>query len=96
MMRRQMLMLAVIVVGAMALGGCERFTRANFDMVQPGQAQWEVQKLIGDTPYKFSNTWSYIHREPFYKAVIEFDADGKVASKSWYDATEMGTHPDAR
>ena len=95
MTRSTILLLAALVLGA-SLGGCTKFTKERYSMIRNGQSQLEVEKILGPPTQKFSNTWSYLHDQPFYKAVFAFDKDGKVIDKTWYDAKEFGTHPDAK
>ena len=55
-----------------------------------------MERTLGKPAAKFSDSWSYWHEDPFYKAIIKFDANGKVIDKAWYDSKEMGTHPDTK
>ncbi len=90
-----MLSLAAGMVLAVCTG-CQKFTKQRYEMVYLGMPQQEVEMSLGEPAAKFSDSWSYLHEDPFYKAVIKFDADGKVIDKAWYDEHEMGTHPDAK
>jgi len=90
--------LVALCLAAVALAaGCqqEKFTRARYDTLYVGQPDYEVEMTLGEPDARFSDTWSYLHDEPFYKAIIEFDA-GRVKSKTWYDEQEMGEHPDLK
>ncbi|HAU36909.1 MAG TPA: hypothetical protein DCX07_04245 [Phycisphaerales bacterium] len=95
-MKRAIVLL--LVVGALALvcTGCEKkFTRQRFDTIYVGQPEMEVELTLGEPTAKFSDSWSYINDEPFYKAVISFEK-GRVTDKAWYDEHEMGDHPDSK
>ena len=96
MTRMMTLLLVVALASVVFMTGCEKFTKIRYDSIQNGQSKDSVQATLGETPYKFSDTWSYVHDDPFYKAVIKFDADGRVIDKAWYDSKEMGTHPDSK
>ena len=87
---------AILLVGVAA--GCEstnKFTRQRYETIYTGQESYEVEATLGEPHHKFSNSWTYIHRRPFYKAVIGFNEDRVVTSKAWYDSEEMGDHPES-
>jgi len=87
---------AALLLGVTA--GCEstnKFTRQRYETIYTGQESYEVEATLGEPYHKFSNSWTYMHDRPFYKAVIGFDQDGTVASKAWYDSEEMGDHPES-
>jgi outer membrane protein assembly factor BamE (lipoprotein component of BamABCDE complex) len=97
MSKATVVLLAAAVLGGVFLTGCaEKFTRMRYDSVYIGQSKEGVEATLGNTPYRFSDTWTYVHDEPHYRAVIKFDAEGKVSDKAWYDAKEFGTHPDSK
>lgn len=89
--------IAIVIVAAAILAGVagcqEKFTRQRYETIYIGQPEFEVEKTLGEPTAKFSDTWTYIHDKPFYKAIVEFDS-GRVTDKTWYDEREMGTHPD--
>jgi hypothetical protein len=85
-MRRTHLLLlwALIAAGALLAGGCakESFTRVRYETVYLGQVAEEVEATLGPPDRIEDNRWMYIHREPFYQAIIAFD-EGRVVSKQW-------------
>ncbi len=92
------LLSAVSVLMAGVMVGCgpaEKFTRPRYETIYAGQESWEVEATLGPPYHKFSDTWTYIHHSPWYKAVIGFDANGGVSTMEWYDDKEMGDHPDS-
>jgi len=90
-----LLLTAAVLVAGFCAGCQQKFTRQRFDTIYRGQPAYEVEMTLGEPTAKFSNTWSYINEEPFYKAIIEFES-GRVTSKAWYDEKEMGDHPDSK
>ena len=94
MSRYTTFVLLAAVALAMVCTGCEqKFTRPRYDTIITGMTEFEVEHVLGEPEVKFSDSWSYIHEEPFYKAIIQF-REGRVSNKAWYDENEMGTHPD--
>ncbi|MFP4052779.1 MAG: hypothetical protein ACLFV7_02835 [Phycisphaerae bacterium] len=84
-MRRTNLLLWTVLLGAMLLaGGCARepFTRVNYETVYLGQVADEVEATLGAPDRVEGSRWVYIHRQPFYQAIIAFD-EGRVVSKQW-------------
>ncbi len=95
-MNRSMVMfLVVVVVFAGACAGCNKFTRTRYETIHTGMRADEVRAILGKPKVEFSDSWSYVHDEPYYKAVLQFK-DGRVAKKAWYDEHEMGDHPDSK
>lgn len=95
MSRYSLLLVVAAVFVAGACAGCEKFTRARYETVYVGMPEFEVEQTLGAPTARFSDSWSYLHDEPFYKAIIQF-RDGRVSDKAWYDAMEMGDHPDTK
>jgi len=95
MSRYSLLLLIVAVLVSCMCAGCEKFTRARYETVYIGMPQFEVEQTLGEPAAKFSDSWSYLHDDPFYKAIIQF-RDERVSDKAWYDANEMGTNPDTK
>jgi len=93
------LVMCMIAAGLLAglCGGCaqEKFTRVRYDTINNGMSAFDVETTLGTPVHKFSDSWTYWHEEPFYKAVIKFH-DGRVIDKAWYDSKEMGEHPDTK
>ena len=90
-----LLVVSVLVTGALV--GCETnlFTRERYETLYTGLSAEDVELTLGQPYARFSNSWTYINREPFYKAVIGFDEHRQVSSMAWYDSEEMGDHPDS-
>ena len=87
-------LLVVIVALPLICAGCgPKFTRQTYETVYVGQPAAEVEAIMGKPAAKFSDSWTYLHEDPFYKAIIGFES-GRVRSKSWYDSNQMGDHPD--
>ncbi|HDZ22264.1 hypothetical protein LCGC14_0274890 [marine sediment metagenome] len=89
------LTLALTVVLAMLLAGCNKFTRVRYETVYVGQPDWEVTKTLGEPMVRFSDEWVYENEKPWYKAIIKFEGN-KVSGKSWYDSKELEDHPDIK
>lgn len=96
MTRKTWILMLAVMVTAGFLAGCEKFTRARYDTITPGLSEMDVQQTLGEPTARFSDSWTYIHDNPFYKAIIKFDSSGKVKDKAWYDESEMGEHPDLK
>jgi len=95
-MKRFTLLLAGAVLAAGLCAGCqEKFTRQRYETIYVGQPAAEVELTLGEPKAKFSDSWSYIHEDPFYKAIIKFSS-GRVSDKAWYDEHEMGENPDLK
>ena len=73
----------VAAAALMALTGCQnKFTQAQYDAVSVGQADWQVQQVLGEPHQRRGDKWVYVHDRPYYRAEILFQ-DDKVASKCW-------------
>jgi outer membrane protein assembly factor BamE (lipoprotein component of BamABCDE complex) len=83
-MARQTLRAALVVGLALMLAGCQ-LTRANYQAVSVGQSANDVKKALGNPRYQFEGQWVYTQDDPrdLTKVEIYFDADKKVAGKSW-------------
>jgi len=79
----------IVVAAALALAGCQP-TRQNYMAVSVGQTQDQVRKILGTPRYQFAEEWVYTMDDPrdLTKVTIRFDADGKVAGKSWQNPEE--------
>ncbi len=96
MIRSSLWLLVGVIILTSFCGGCQqKFTRPRYDTIIVGMSEFEVQKTLGEPVVKFSDTWSYIHEEPYYKASIMFRS-GRVTDKAWYDEKRMGDHPDSK
>jgi len=78
--------------------GCatNKFTRQRYETLYNGQPASDVELTLGPPQHKFSDTWTYVHDKPYYRAIIAFDENGRLIDKQWYDTEEMGDHPDSR
>ena len=79
------------VLGAvclLALTGCERkFTRARFDLIDPGVSdRFDVEQTLGQPRTRLADVWYYEDLDRNLHAQIFFDDDGRVLSKEWMDA----------
>lgn len=83
----------------LALAGCTRFTRANFDMIEPGvDTKFDVERMLGAPEFNTTDEWYYENMDEHYAARIFFDARGRVRSKQWIAARSgewTGENPDA-
>jgi len=86
MTRKRALPAVMVVVAGMVCGGCqERFTRQMFDTIYIGQPDYAVRRTLGEPESRSDGTWTYVHRRPYYRAVIDFK-NNRVISKKWsYD-----------
>jgi hypothetical protein len=94
-MTRAVLCLLLTAVVLCAVGCQEKFTRQRYETIYIGQPAPQVERTLGDPEAKFSDTWTYIHETPFYKAIIKFE-NGRVVDKAWYDSEQFDTHPDLK
>ncbi len=94
-MKRSAIVILALTMLAVTVAGCNKFTRARYETIYVGQPADIVEKTLGKPYAKFSDSWSYINKKPFYKAVIKFE-NGRVSDKAWYDEREMGDHPDSK
>ena len=87
--------LLTMLLLSLLLPGCARkFTRANYDSIYVGQEQWEVAETLGDpkSQGRFAREWHYVKdsSKHYYKAIIAFDEDRRVASKRWVEPGREG------
>jgi hypothetical protein len=94
-MRTATLCLLLSAVALCAVGCQEKFTRPRYETIYIGQPAAQVERTLGQPEAKFSDTWTYIHETPFYKAIIKFE-NSRVVDKAWYDSEQFGTHPDLK
>ena len=88
--------LAAGVIGLALCGGCAKtFTRQQYETIYKGQPAWAVEKKLGRPHGRTDGQWTYVHRHPYYKAVIEF-RDGHVSRKVWHDWEQPATAPARR
>lgn len=80
-MKSAMILLAVVCL-AVVLGGCEKFTSQNYDMITTGDSMDRVEDVLGKPDFQESDQWLYVHHSPYYQAKIYFK-DGKVVDRKW-------------
>ncbi len=80
---------------ACVCAGCNKFTRIRYETVNIGTPQDEVEVILGRPKVKFSDSWTYVNENPYYKAVIQFKA-ARVSDKAWYGEKGMDDHPDSK
>ncbi len=85
---------SVVLLGCVC-AGCNKFTRVRYETVNIGTPQDEVEMILGRPKVKFSDSWTYVNENPYYKAVIQFKG-GRVSDKAWYDEKGMDDHPDSK
>ncbi len=96
MARKTLLVIVLVVLAAGMLAGCtKQFTRQRYETIRIGLSEFDVEKTLGEPTAKFSDTWTYINDEPFYKAIIKFE-NGSVIDKAWADMNEIESHPDMK
>lgn len=88
-------LLCILLSLSLLFAGCSRkFTRANFDSIYVGQEQWEVADVMGnpESQGRFASEWHYVKdsSKHYFKAVIAFDEDRRVASKRWVEPGHDG------
>jgi hypothetical protein len=68
--------------------GCEqKFSRARFQMIQPGVDNREdVEQMLGKPEARLADVWYYEDVDRNLHAQIFFDDEGRVLSKEWMDA----------
>ena len=93
-MKKTLVLLVLVAVSAGVMSGCTKFTPKRYSMIQTGMTELEVETILGPPYHKFSDSWTYTHEDPFYRAKILF-ANGRVADKAWTDDKGIGDDPDA-
>ncbi len=83
-MKRNLTILLLTCVAVSFIAGCNKFTRSRYELVHPGMSELEVKTLLGKPYHKFSDSWTFINDEPYYRAKIAFE-NGKVIDKAWAD-----------
>jgi len=87
-----LLITSLLLVAATA--GCSpKFTRERYETLRAGEESGEVQRTLGEPTQKSDGTWTYIGARPYRKAVIRFDADGRLISMDWSDTREIDDAP---
>ena len=92
-MRATVLCLAVVVLAAAFLGGCAKFTRQNYEMIQVGDSPAQVKDVLGKPTQSGVDLWYYYNERPYYKANIYFE-DNKVVRKTWFDPDNRWLQPE--
>jgi len=87
--------LIAALLGGLAAGCAEKFTPQRYGAIYIGQPEFEVEQTLGRPAHKFSDSWTYLHDEPFYKAIIHF-RNGRVVRKVWYDPENIGGKSEGR
>ena len=94
MKRTVLLLLAFVAIAAIA-AGCDKFTQKRFDtMVMKGQAQWEVEKILGPPDTKWTRKWRWVNVDKHFSGTVLFDAQGRVIGKAWSDSERQDTDPE--
>ncbi len=76
-------LLAAMVVATMLCAGCQKtLTRQKYDTLYIGQPDYAVRRMLGEPQLRTDGTWTYVHNDPYYRAVIDFQ-DNRIASKKW-------------
>ena len=94
-MKKTLVLLVLVAVFAGAMAGCTKFTPKRYSMIRTGMTELEVEKILGPPYHKFSDSWTYTHEDPFYRAKIRFE-NGRVADKAWTDEKGIADDPDAK
>lgn len=88
-MTRRALCAVLLTAVTLCAAGCHKqFTRPRYETLYIGQPAEQVEKTLGKPDARFQGTWTYIHDDPFYKAIIKFD-HGRVVDKAWYDRRQF-------
>jgi len=91
-MKATVLCLAGLVLAATILGGCTKFTRQNYEMVQRGDSKERVVDVLGKPEMQSSDLFFYRHTKPYYQAKIYFE-DNQVDKKEWFDDQNRWVQP---
>jgi len=74
------------VCGIAALSGCDKLTRAHFEMIQLNHAEhYDVEKTIGPPSDKMDDMWHYERVDKHLNVMVHFNEEGKVWRKEWHD-----------
>ncbi len=93
---RKLASVAALAFGVVLLtGGCDRLTRAHFDMIEVGHAErYDVEKTIGDADYELPDQWHYERVDKHLNVMIHFGENDRVSRKEWHDV-ENNVHYDS-
>jgi len=83
----------VAVLAAMFVGGCAKFTRQNYEMIQIGDDRARVEDVLGKPSQRGNDLWFYRNDKPYYNAKIHFE-DHQVSRKEWFDAENRWVQPE--
>ena len=80
------LLLAAIALNAAActMSLFRKFDRQRYETLYHGQPYYAVEDTLGKPTEIDERQWIYTHESPFYRAVITYDADGKLVNKEWF------------
>ena len=94
MTRKRASGLAAVVVATMLCVGCRGIlTRQEYDTLYIGQPDYAVRRMLGEPQLRRNGTWTYVHNDPYYRAVIDFQ-DNRIASKKWSYARPRPPKPE--
>lgn len=65
-----------------------KFDRQRYETLYYGQPYYAVEDTMGKPTEIDERQWIYIHESPYYRAVITYDAEGKLANKEWFLAED--------
>jgi len=94
-MKQTLMLLLLAAVAAGVLTGCNKFTQKRYALIQTGMAELEVEKILGSPDKRFSDSWTYTHDDPYYRAKILF-RNGRVVDKAWADMKGIEDDPDGK
>ena len=86
-------LLAVVVLAVMIVGGCEKFTLQNYEMIQKGDSPERVKDVLGKPTLHSTDLWWYYNEKPYYRAKIYFE-NNQVSRKDWFDAENRWVQPE--
>lgn len=77
------LLLAICVLISGFIHGCRKnFTRQRYETIYTGMQDREVLDILGEPNGKNAQSWWYEGKQPYYKAIIQFE-NSRVKDKSW-------------
>ena len=77
------------LIAAAALAGCDKVTRARFNMIREGVSdKQEVRMTLGEPDAAFEDQWHWYRHKRHAFVVIDFDEQGIVTRKRWLSRRE--------
>ena len=85
MARTSTILLSVAITAVLLCAGCSKLSRMKYETIHIGMSCDEVRSILGKPKVQFHDSWTYVGKKPFRKAIIRFQ-DSRVCDMTWYDS----------